>query len=111
MQLWQDALIALLAAIGLASLIWLFVRTLLFRPVISHSALVLLCARGDGQELEQQVRALVMLRRERGIVGEILVVDCGLSEEGRHLCYLLARQEHSVTLCHCEEIENYLGRF
>ena len=108
MRLWQDGVIALLAAIGLASILWTLIRLLFFRPVAAHRMVVLICARGDGDGLEQQVRALTMLRRERGLVGEILLVNCGLSEEGRHLCYLLAREEHSVIFCHSEEVINYI---
>lgn len=108
MRLWQDGVIALLAAIGLASILWTLIRLLFFRPVAAHRMVVLICAQGDGDGLEQQVRALTMLRRERGLVGEILLVNCGLSEEGRHLCYLLAREEHSVTFCHSEEVINYI---
>lgn len=108
MRLWQDALIALLAAIGLTSLVWFVIRALFFLPVTAHRALVLICAKGDGEGVEQQVRELTMLRRAHGAVGEILLVDCGLSEEGRHLCCLLAREEHSVTLCSSEEIIHYI---
>ena len=71
-------------------------------------ASVLICARGDGEGLEQQVRELSLLRRERGAVGEILLVDCGLSEEGKHLCRILSRAERSVTLCNIEEISKYI---
>lgn len=108
MRLWEDALVALLASIGLASLVWILVRSLFFLPVTAHRTLILLCAKGDGEGLEQQVRTLAMLRREHGIVGEILVVDCGLSEEGKRLCRLLARTERSVTLCVGDEIGKYI---
>lgn len=108
MRLWQDAIMALLAAIGLTSLLWIIVRTIFFRPVTLPRALVLICARGDGEGIEQQVRELSLLRRERGAVGEILLVDCGLSEEGKHLCRILSRAERSVTLCNIEEIDKYI---
>lgn len=108
MRLWQDGILALLAAIGLMSIFWAVVRLVLFEPAARRGVIALICVRGDGEDLEQQVRALTVLRRERGIVGEILVVDCGLSKEGRHLCRLLARSDRRVTLCKREDIESYL---
>lgn len=108
MQLWEDGIIALLAAIGLSSLMWILVRAIFFLPSAAHSAIVLICARGDGEELEQQVRTLLLLRVERGIVGHILLVDCGLSEEGRRVCSLLARGKHIVSVCTSDEIGKYI---
>ena len=108
MQLWQDGIIALLAAIGLSSLVWILVRALFFLPPVSHSAIILICARGDGEGVEQQVRTLLLLRSQYGIVGQILLVDCGLSEDGKRICRLLARGEHIVTLCASDEIGKYI---
>ena len=108
MRLWEDGILALLAAIGLASMIWALVRAVLFQKPPRQGVVVLICARGDGAELEQQVRELTVLHRERGVVGEIFLVDCGLSEEGRQLCRLLARGDRRVTLCKSGEIETYI---
>ena len=108
MRLWQDGVIALLAAIGLSSIFWYFLRTLFFLPVTNHPALVLICAKGSGEGLEQQVRALAVLRRQRGAVSAILLVDCGLNEEGEKLCRALSHMEHSVILCEIGEIGNYI---
>ena len=108
MQLWQDAIIALLAAIGLSSLVWMLVRAVFFLPAATHSAIVLICARGDGDGVEQQVRTLLLLRSQHSIVGQILLVDCGLNEEGKRLCRMLARSEHIVTLCAGDEIGKYI---
>ena len=108
MRLLEDGIVALLAAIGLMSVLWAFVRALLFRSPVRQSVVALVCARGNGEELEQQVRALSLLRRERGIVGEILLVDCGLSEEGKKLCRLLERGDRRVRLCSLSEIETYI---
>ena len=108
MRLWEDGILALLAAIGLASVIWTLVRAALFQPTARKGVVVLICARGNGEELEQQVRELTALRRERGVVGEIFLVDCGLTEEGRHICRLLARGDRRVILCKSDEIETYI---
>ena len=108
MRLWEDGILALLAAIGLASVLWTLIRAVLFQPPVRQGVIVLICAHGDGGELEQQVRELTALRREHGVVGEIFLVDCGLSEEGRKLCRLLARGDRRVTLCKSGDIETYI---
>ena len=110
MQLWQDGLVAMLAAIGLASLMWTVVRAALFaRPEQKQDILVLLPAQGDGENLEQQVRQLSRLRYEQGVLGMVLVVDCGLSEEGRKLAKVLSREDRWVSVCKKEEIGSYLS--
>lgn len=109
MQLWQDGLVAGLAAIGLASLMWLVVRAVLFAgPDRRQGVVALLPARGDGEDLEQQVHTLEHLRYEQGVIGMILLVDCGLSDEGRKLAKLLSREDRWVALCRTEEIGRYL---
>ncbi len=109
MQLWQDGVVALLAAVGLASLMWMAVRAVLFAgPPRRQGAVALVSARGDGESLEEQVCLLDQLRREQGGIGLILLVDCGLTEEGRRLCSLLAREERRVALCAPEDIGGYL---
>lgn len=109
MQLWQDALVAFLAAIGLSSLLWMTVRAVLSAPVPHRQdGVLLLPARGDGQDLEAEVRALRRLRYEQGVFGTLLLVDCGLTEEGQKLCVLLAREDRWTKLCEKSDIETYL---
>lgn len=109
MQLWEDGLVAMLAAVGLASLMWAAVRTVLFAGRPRRPAVVaVIPAQGDGAALESQVRALRRLRTERGIFGRVLLVDCGLGEEGRRLAGLLAQEDRWVAVCRPEEIPRYL---
>jgi hypothetical protein len=108
MELWQDGLVALLAAVGLASLLWMAVTAILYAPPRrSAQALALVAAQGDGTLLEGQVRDLERLRRERGVICRVLLVDCGLTDDGRRLAELLARGRHWVTVCRREEVEQY----
>ena len=109
MQLWQDGLVAALAAIGLASLMWSVVKAVLYSPRQERrqGAVALIPAQGDGEHLEQ-VRSLGALRREQGIFGPVLLVDCGLTEEGRKLCALLAKKDRFVSVCTREEVPGYL---
>ena len=109
MNLWQDGIVALLAAVGLASIIWTVVRAIVFAgPERRREIGFLLPAQGDGEHLEEQVRSLGALRREQGIFGPVLLVDCGLTEEGRKLCALLAKKDRFVSVCTREEVPGYL---
>ena len=109
MRLWQDGMVALLAAIGLASIIWTIIRAVLYAGEERRGGVVaLLPASGGGEGLEEQVKTLRALRSERDIFGMVLLVDCGLTEEGRKLAKLLARQDRWVTLCRQDEIGDYL---
>lgn len=110
MQLWQDGLLAMLAAIGLASLMWMAVRAVLFaRPVRRSGVVALIPAKGDGGQVEEQVHTLSLMRSEHGVIGQVLLVDCGLSEEGQSLCRLLAREDRWVSLCRPDQIGSYIG--
>ena len=109
MELWQDSIIALLAAAGLASLLWGAIRALLFsRPRRPFRAMALIPARGNGDQLEGEIRSIALLSAQGGRITRVLIVDCGLTEEGQKLCRLLAREERWVIFCLREEIGRYL---
>lgn len=108
MQLWQDGIMALLAAVGLASIIWTVVRAVLFAgPERRRELLALLPAQGDGERLEEQLCALGALRREQSLFGRVLLVDCGLTEEGRKLAEALVRKHRWAALCPRDGIGEY----
>ena len=110
MQLWQDGLVAMLAAIGLASLMWAVVKVVLYgRQEVRQGVVALIPAQGDGTGLEEQVHILERLRQEQGVIGMILLVDCGLSGEGCKLAELLARGDRWVAVCRPEEVGGYLS--
>ena len=62
-----------------------------------------------GEGLEEQVHTLQYIRGECGGFGRILLVDCGLTEEGRKLCGLLAGEDRWVSVCAPEAVETYLS--
>lgn len=110
MQLWQDGLVAMLAAVGLASLMWAAVKVVLYAgPEKRRGVVALIPAQGDGETLEEQVHVLERLRQEQGVIGMILLVDCGLSEEGEKLSRMLERKDRWVAVCRKEEISGYLA--
>ena len=108
MRLWQDGLIAMLAAVGLAAILWM-VLGLFFRRRRRLFSRVTAVVRGegDGEDLEYTVRVLSQLRYERGAFGTILILDCGLSGEGQALAALLAREEEHIALCRREDAPDY----
>lgn len=110
MRLWQDGILAALAAVGVAAILWAAVKAALFRaPRSARGTAALVPASGGGEHLEEQVGDLIRLREEQGVFGEILLVDCGLTEEGRKLARCLARRDRWVTFCGREEIGEHLG--
>jgi len=111
-ELLEDAVVALLAAIGLAQILWLGVRLMLGltpRERLGHVAAVV-PASGGGAGLEQTVRMLEQLRRETGGFRQIVMLDCGLSEEGIMIASLLAREDRAIALCKTEKLEETLRR-
>ncbi len=110
MQLWQDGLVAMLAAIGLASMMWAVVKVVLYAgPERRPGVVAVIPAQGAGETLEEQVHILERLRQEQGVIGMVLLVDCGLSEEGKRLSRALERRNRWVTLCQKDEVAGYLA--
>ena len=109
MQLWQDGFVAVLAAIGVVNLLWGLAQFLLaLKKTATKQALAVIAATGDAGDVQEQVRALTGLGQNQGLIGRILVVDCGLNVEGQKLCHILERENRWVILCRAEEIPNYL---
>lgn len=61
-------------------------------------------ARGDAPELEQLLRGIRWLRESGTLTAEVLLVDCGLTEDALTLCERAARQCEDLKLCNTEEI-------
>lgn len=107
MEIVVEVILAFLAVIGLVSLGWLGFGWLLL-PVGGAGTVCLLPGRGAGETLEQAVTGLVWLRGGGLFGGRLVIVDCGLTEEGRAVARALTRREDTVTLCPVEELEAYI---
>ncbi len=108
MRLLQDGVVAALAAIGLTTLIFLFLSALVHprrRGALPATAVVEVC--GEGAALEYTVRALLRSRYEEGGFSRVVIVDCGLSEEPRNVAELLCRSEYEVYLCKKEDLTDF----
>ena len=100
-----EMVLALLAAVGLVFLLWmLVVRRLL--PLSDKYGIVVTVVRGkgNGEGLEQRVRELLWLRQSNLFRGNIVIVDCGLNEQGRALARLLCANTDEVFLCSAENL-------
>lgn len=100
MQLLQDGVIAALAAVGLASIVWFIVTALAHprRRPRSETA-VIVPARGEAQALEHTVRTLEQERYASGGFSRIIILDCGMKEDAQRVAQLLCRENFDVTVC------------
>lgn len=108
MALLQENVIAVLAAVGLCTVVWLFAAVIVdVRRARENCAPVwtVIPVHGACGALEQTVRRL---RRERccGARARILIVDCGMEDETRRVAQILARTQ--AELCTAEEAERFL---
>lgn len=93
-QILTDACLAMLAAVG----IWTLWRMILDRILTrgdDHAVWTVLCVQGSGEGLMQTVHWL--LRRPYG--QGVLLLDCGLDDDGRTAAESLVARESKVWLC------------
>ena len=95
MQGIENSVLAFLAAVGIAALVWL-------------PATLVLPVCGGGEALEGWVRTLHEMRPQLGRTAEIFIVDCGLSTEGMRRAELLTRRFPKVTVLEREELEQII---
>lgn len=75
-----DMILCLLAACGVALVLWCMVGWALFP--CKGRRVILLYAAGEGETLEQELRAQRWLRKSGLLCGRAIVVDCGLTTRG-----------------------------
>lgn len=91
------------AACGVLLLLWCAAGRLL-QPVLRQTALTLLPVRADAGALEQAVRAWRQLADGGLSTQRLLVVDCGLTPDGRALAERLCAQDARLALCTAEKL-------
>ena len=103
MTLLQDGILAFFSAVGMTTVVWLAAGAVLHagRPTIPGLLLVL-PLRGEALAMEADVREL---RRVQGRLpgAEIVLVDCGLTEDARGLAQYLADREENAELVDAKE--------
>ena len=98
--------LCVLLILGFDWLLWMLSGALL-TPVRSGRdtrITLVVQARGDAPELENLLRGALWLRESGTAAADILLVDCGLTEEAAALAERLARQCEDLKLCNTEEI-------
>lgn len=104
----ENSVLAFLAAVGIAALVWLVAGVLLRGRRAEVPAVLVLPACGGGEALEGWVRALREVRTQLGRSAAIVIADCGLTAEGRHRAELLTRRFTEVTVVQREELEQII---
>ena len=65
-------------------------------------------ARGSAEGLEQTLKGLIWLEENGIVVARILIVDCGMDEEGLALARLLAKKYANIVICQAEEVRQWI---
>jgi len=104
LQLLQDGVIAVLAAVGLTSIVWLLAGALFSPRLYPGRAIALLPVEGMAEDMEQQIRELERSRYERRSFLRIVIVDCGLEEETLQRARILCREDCGVELLAAAEL-------
>ena len=91
MEIWQDGVLAGLAAIGLTAILWLLAGLVFRRRERALEAVYLVALRGGAEQLDMTLRELESARRL-----PVLLVDCGLDETGRRRVELLTAGSGAV---------------
>lgn len=101
-----EILLCAVAAALVLTLLWLLCAQLLL-PIRSKNAVLLLRGSGDGETLEQDCRAYLLLRSIGAFARPLCIVDDGLSDEGRKLAEQLLTLDANIHLCRMEDISAY----
>ena len=104
-----EVILSLLAVVGLLSLSWLLLGHIL-TPAGNGETVSLVPGQGDGEDLEQAVRGLLWLRGGGLLTGSVVIVDCGLSPEGRALAAALCVREPGVEVWPLSQLSVYIKR-
>ena len=103
----REVLTALFCAAGLALALWWLVGRLL-RPIPRQKLCALVPGRGDGEGLEQSVRAFIWLRSLGLLSCPVVIADAGLTSAGRELALRLALRWPEVVLWPAGALEEYI---
>lgn len=92
-----DILLAFCIALGVGIVLWCLTG-LLVMPVFGAQMVTLCYAKDDAPLLEQQVRSYGWLREGKLTGGRLVIVDSGLTEQGRTVAEKLSRRYAWITL-------------
>ena len=102
-----EIVFAFVLAVGLLLIVWCLFGLLLM-PIFSNRMITLLFLQGEETHLERKVRGFGWFRDSGQNDGKLLLVDCGMSEEGRCCAAMLQKQYLWVEYCAWENLGEYL---
>jgi len=103
----MDVCLTAVCVLGLAFLLWwLFGR--LLRPMADGRTRVLIPGRGEGEDLEQAVRALIWLRGMGLLSCPIVIADVDLTPGGWELALMLTARWPGVVLWPVSDLKEYI---
>lgn len=100
-------LLCAFCTVALLAAVWLLAALLLL-PVRDCDTYMLLLASGDGERLEQQCRAYLLLSGIGAIRRPLLLVDQNLSAEGRAAASMLADDHAQIRLCTLSQFDEII---
>ena len=77
-------------------------------PVFDRKMVTLFYVRGNGETLEQQVRAYGWFREGKNRGSRLVLVDCGLTAAGLELAQQLGRHYDWLDICPHQALTDYL---
>lgn len=106
MRIVFEILLALVIAGVIAALIHT-ARRILSTPVPETAGAALftvIAAAGDAAELEQTVSGVLWLGSSGTMHSNIVIVDCGLTQDSRQVALLLSKDNANVAVCQPEDL-------
>ena len=103
-----EILLTALCVLGLSLAGWWLTGRLL-RPIPHSAVYAVIPCRGDGDGMEQTVRALVWLRSLGLLNCPVILMDAGLSPMGRETALRLALRWPDVILWPAEDLKTYIS--
>ena len=64
----------------------------------------IISVRDNAPDLEQTLKGLIWLQENDMVLGQILIVDCGMDEEGKALARIAAQKYNRLKLLTTEEV-------
>lgn len=105
MALFRDSLIALLAATGLVSIVWLGLWGIFGRAQeLCSQVYLVLPVSEKTKDMEQAVGMLQRFRRKYGGAARAVILDCGMEEQQRRMARILQREDPLLELLQEQEL-------
>ena len=107
MLLFRETLVAIFAAVGMAAVLYVFLRPAFALPARFFSPVFFVLPVGaETENVEDTVRELQELCRSYGENARIAIADAGMDEEQKRLVRILRREDDSILLLEeCRELE------